>query len=84
MKNKKALICIIALVAIAAIVVGVLFATGVFGKKKEEATGPITLTVFRGDLGDQPTVDNKIYKKIIRTMSDFGILILSWKENSKE
>ncbi len=70
MKNKKALICIIALVAIAAIVVGVLFATGVFGKKKEEATGPITLTVFRGDPGDQPTADNKIYKKI---EEEFGI-----------
>ena len=70
MKNKKALICIIALVAIAAIVVGVLFATGVFGKKKEEATGPITLTVFRGDPGDQPTADNKIYKKI---EEEFGL-----------
>ena len=25
---------------------------------------PITLTVFRGDPGDQPTEDNKIYKLI--------------------
>ena len=29
-----------------------------------EALEPITLTVFRGDPGDQPTDDNKIYKKI--------------------
>ena len=25
---------------------------------------PITVTVFKGDPGDQPTADNKIYKKI--------------------
>ncbi len=29
-----------------------------------EANEPITLTVFRGDPGDQPTEDNKIYKLI--------------------
>ncbi len=29
-----------------------------------EALEPITLTVFRGDPGDQPTADNKIYKLI--------------------
>ena len=29
-----------------------------------EALEPITLTVFRGDPGDQPTEDNKIYKLI--------------------
>ncbi len=69
MKNKKVLICVLALVLVAAIAVGVLFATGVFGKK-EAATGPITLTVFRGDPGDQPTADNKIYKKI---EDEFGI-----------
>ena len=30
----------------------------------EEAPEPITLTVFRGDPGDQPADDNKIYQKI--------------------
>ena len=30
----------------------------------EGAQEPITVTVFRGDPGDQPTEDNKIYKKI--------------------
>ena len=29
-----------------------------------EGAEPITVTVFRGDPGDQPTEDNKIYKKI--------------------
>ena len=29
-----------------------------------EGNEPITVTVFRGDPGDQPTEDNKIYKKI--------------------
>lgn len=36
----------------------------------EEALEPITLTVFRGDPGDQPYEDNKIYKKI---EEEFGI-----------
>ena len=30
----------------------------------EGAQEPITLTVFRGDPGEQPTEDNKIYKLI--------------------
>ena len=30
----------------------------------EQTQEPITLTVFRGDPGDQPTADNKIYKLI--------------------
>ena len=30
----------------------------------DEAADVITLTVFRGDPGDQPTEDNKIYKLI--------------------
>ena len=30
----------------------------------DEALEPITLTVFRGDPGDQPADDNKIYQKI--------------------
>ena len=36
----------------------------------EEAQEPITLTVFRGDPGDQPADDNKIYKKI---EEEFGV-----------
>ncbi len=36
----------------------------------EEKLEPITLTVFRGDPGDQPTADNKIYKKI---EEEFGV-----------
>ena len=63
MKNKKVLIAVIALIVVAAII-GVLFATGVLGGKKEEKAEVITLTVFRGDPGDQPTEDNKIYKLI--------------------
>ena len=35
-----------------------------------EGQEPITVTVFRGDPGDQPTEDNKIYKKI---EEEFGI-----------
>ena len=35
-----------------------------------EALEPITLTVFRGDPGDQPADDNKIYQKIA---DEFGI-----------
>ena len=29
-----------------------------------ETPGPITVTVFKGEPGDQPLEDNKIYKKI--------------------
>ena len=36
----------------------------------EEALEPITLTVFRGDPGDQPAEDNKIYKMI---EEEFGV-----------
>ena len=39
-ENKTTLIIVLALIAIAAIVVGVLFATGVFGKKEEKAEEP--------------------------------------------
>ena len=35
-----------------------------------ESEEPITVTVFRGDPGDQPTEDNRIYKKI---EEEFGI-----------
>ena len=37
---------------------------------EEEALEPITLTVFRGDPGDQPADDNKIYQKI---KDEFGV-----------
>ena len=36
----------------------------------EEAPEPITLTVFRGDPGDQPAEDNKIYQRI---KDEFGV-----------
>ena len=36
----------------------------------DEALEPITVTVFRGDPGDQPADDNKIYKLI---EEEFGI-----------
>ncbi len=36
----------------------------------DEAQEPVTLTVFRGDPGDQPAEDNKIYKKI---EDEFGV-----------
>ena len=39
-------------------------AVSLFAIAAAEGTEPITLTVFRGDPGDQPTEDNKIYKKI--------------------
>ena len=38
--------------------------------EEAEALEPITLTVFRGDPGDQPVEDNKIYKKI---EEEFGV-----------
>ena len=38
--------------------------------EEAEALEPITLTVFRGDPGDQPAEDNKIYKKI---EEEFGV-----------
>ena len=39
-----------------------------------EGEEPITLTVFRGDPGDQPYEDNKIYKKIA---DEFGVQTLA-------
>ena len=38
--------------------------------EEAEALEPVTLTVFRGDPGDQPAEDNKIYKKI---EEEFGV-----------
>ena len=53
---KKILAALLALAMILAIVPAVM--------AEGEALEPITLTVFRGDPGDQPTDDNKIYKLI--------------------
>ncbi len=41
-----------------------------FADEGGEAPEPITLTVFRGDPGDQPADDNKIYQKI---KDEFGV-----------
>ena len=54
---RKFLVALLALVLVAAFTVAL-------------ADEPITLTVFRGDPGDQPTADNKIYKKI---EEEFGV-----------
>ena len=53
---RKILAALLALAMVLAIVPAVL--------AEGEALEPITLTVFRGDPGDQPTEDNKIYKLI--------------------
>ncbi len=53
---RKILAALLALAMVLAIVPAVM--------AESEALEPITLTVFRGDPGDQPTDDNKIYKKI--------------------
>ena len=46
-------------------VVAVVFAMILLPGTRSFATGnPVTLTVYRGDPGDQPTEDNKIYKLI--------------------
>ena len=51
---KKVLAMILALAMVLALVPAAM----------AEGLEPITVTVFRGDPGDQPTDDNKIYKKI--------------------
>ena len=51
---KKVLAMILALALVLALVPAAM----------AEGLEPITVTVFRGDPGDQPTDDNKIYKKI--------------------
>ena len=51
---KKVLAIVLALAMVLALVPAVM----------AEGLEPITVTVFRGDPGDQPTDDNKIYKKI--------------------
>ena len=52
---KKILAALLVLAMILAIVPAVM---------AEGAANPIVVTVFKGDPGDQPTDDNKIYKKI--------------------
>ena len=59
---RKILAALLALAMILAIVPAVM--------AEGEALEPITLTVFRGDPGDQPAEDNKIYKMI---EDEFGI-----------
>ena len=53
---RKILAALLALAMVLALVPAVM--------AEGEALEPITLTVFRGDPGDQPTADNKIYKLI--------------------
>ena len=54
------------LAAILAVMMLLSMATFAVAEEKE----PIVVTVFRGDPGDQPTEDNKIYKLI---EEEFGI-----------
>ena len=49
---------------ILAIVLALAMVLGLVPAVMAEGQEPITVTVFRGDPGDQPTDDNKIYKKI--------------------
>ena len=60
---KKVLAALMAMVMLAALI----FSVPAFA---EETPEPITLTVFRGDPGDQPAEDNKIYQKI---EEEFGV-----------
>ena len=60
---KKVLAALMVLVMLAALV----FSVPAFADDTPE---PITLTVFRGDPGDQPAEDNKIYQKI---EEEFGV-----------
>ena len=53
---KKLLAAVLALALVLALVPAVM--------AEGEAPAPITVTVFKGDPGDQPTDDNKMYKKI--------------------
>ena len=53
-----------------ALVVPTLLPVHAFADDAAAAEEPITLTVFRGDPGDQPTEDNKIYQKI---KDEFGV-----------
>ena len=61
---KKILAMVLALIMLVSLVPSVL------AEEEESGSDVITLTVFRGDPGDQPTEDNKIYKKI---EEEFGI-----------
>ena len=63
MKRSRILLIIPALLIVAAIGAGIYFLTrdNTPPKPKEEA---VTVSVFRGDPGDLPTEDNRIYKKI--------------------
>ena len=56
MKNKKVILIVLALLIAAAV--------GARAETPKTTEDLITVTVFRGDPGDQPTDDNRIYKKI--------------------
>lgn len=58
MKNKKGILIVLAVLIVAAIGAGIYFLI------PKKAADVITVTVFRGEPGDQPTDDNRIYKKI--------------------
>ena len=60
---KKFLAALLAMVMLTALVFSV-------PASADEAQEPITITVFRGDPGDQPAADNKIYKMI---EDEFGV-----------
>ena len=60
---KKILAALLAMVMLTALVFSV-------PASADEAQEPITITVFRGDPGDQPAADNKIYKMI---EDEFGV-----------
>ena len=70
MKNRKVILIVLAVLIVAAIGAGIYFLTQNKAETPEKAEASekaedlITVTVFRGDPGDQPTDDNRIYKKI--------------------
>ena len=78
MKRSRILMIALALLIVAAIAAGVILLTQNKGGEPEKAGDTaqtqdsqpakredlITVTVFRGDPGEQPAKDNRIYKKI--------------------
>ena len=72
MKNKKLLYAILAIVACAAIVVGILAATGVFGKKGEEKAAGVKLGVIL--LHDEDsTYDNNFINGVKDAQKKLGL-----------
>ena len=56
MKRSRVLTIVLALL--------IVIAVGAMAETPKTTENLITVTVFRGDPGDQPTEDNRIYKKI--------------------